>query len=204
MAGLRSASPQGQAGRLAYSIGTMNRVLGAPISWSARSGHASPRRAGARRSGSWKGYARSREPSSGLLRKCSTATRLEHKNRASREMKFFIVPILTVSAACWVSLGADDVQPPPQRLKPHGSLKLKLRSRVETFKGSGVWDAVNVTREVPIAEVAIVICDMWDKHWCDGATTRCDALAGRMAPVIQAARARGIQIVHAPSETMNF
>src|SRR5437762_388974 len=34
-------------------IGTMIRVLGAPISRSARSGHATPRRAGARRSGSW-------------------------------------------------------------------------------------------------------------------------------------------------------
>src|SRR5437667_9856539 len=34
-------------------IGTMNRGLGAPISRSAHSGHATPRRAGARRSGSW-------------------------------------------------------------------------------------------------------------------------------------------------------
>jgi nicotinamidase-related amidase len=119
-------------------------------------------------------------------------------------MKFSIVPTLMVGATCWALLRADDVQPPPQRPKPHGSLKLKLRSRVETFKGSGVWDEVSVTREVPVGKVAIVICDMWDKHWCDGATTRCDALASRMAPVIQAARARGIQIIHAPSETMNF
>ena len=35
-------------------IGTLNRGLGAPISRSARSGHAAPRRAGARRSGSWR------------------------------------------------------------------------------------------------------------------------------------------------------
>ena len=34
-------------------IGTMNRGLGVPISRSARLGHATPRRAGARRSGSW-------------------------------------------------------------------------------------------------------------------------------------------------------
>ena len=39
--------------RLRARIGTMNRVLGAPISRSAHSGHATPRRAGARRSGSW-------------------------------------------------------------------------------------------------------------------------------------------------------
>src|SRR5947207_830826 len=35
-------------------IGTMNREVGAPISRSAHSGHATPRRAGARRSGSWR------------------------------------------------------------------------------------------------------------------------------------------------------
>ncbi|PYL01487.1 MAG: isochorismatase [Verrucomicrobia bacterium] len=96
-----------------------------------------------------------------------------------------------------------DVQP-PLRPRPEGSIKLKLRTRVETFKGSGVWDEVTMMKEVPVAEVAIIICDMWDKHWCDGATERCGALANKMAPVIRAGRAKGIQIIHAPSETMNF
>jgi len=93
---------------------------------------------------------------------------------------------------------------PPLRPKPAGVLKLELRTRVETFKGSGVWDEVALVEEVPAAEVAIIICDMWDKHWCDGATKRCGELAGKMAPVIRAARAKGIQIIHAPSETMDF
>jgi nicotinamidase-related amidase len=111
-------------------------------------------------------------------------------------------------AACLIarlilSTQADDSQL-PLRPKPQGALKLKLRTRVETFKGSGLWDEVTVVKEVPVAEVAIIICDMWDKHWCDGATKRCGALAEKMAPVIQAARARGVQIIHAPSETMNF
>src|SRR5467141_3443896 len=97
----------------------------------------------------------------------------------------------------------DDVQP-PLRAKPEGPIKLKLRTRVETFKGSSVWDEVTLTKEVPVAEVAIIICDMWDKHWCDGATERCDALADKMAAVIKAARGKGIQIIHAPSETMDF
>src|SRR5438445_4013594 len=97
-----------------------------------------------------------------------------------------------------------DAPPPAQRSKPEGALKLKLRTRVETFKGSGVWDEVTLNKNVPVAEVAIIICDMWDKHWCDGATQRCGELAERMAPVIKAARAKGIQIIHAPSETMIF
>ena len=98
---------------------------------------------------------------------------------------------------------ADDVQPPLQP-RPEGAIKLKLRTRVETFKGSGMWDEVTLMKEVPVAEVAIIICDMWDKHWCEGATERCGALADKMSPVIKAARVKGIQIIHAPSETMNF
>ena len=93
---------------------------------------------------------------------------------------------------------------PPLRPRPEGAIKLKLRTRVETFKGSGVWDEVTLMKEVPVAEVAIIICDMWDKHWCEGSTERCGALADKMSPVIKAARVKGIQIIHAPSETMNF
>ncbi len=93
---------------------------------------------------------------------------------------------------------------PPMRPTPEGTIKLTLRTRVETFKGSGEWDEVTVTRDLPVAETAIVICDMWDKHWCRGATERCDAIARRMAPVIAQARAKGVQIVHAPSECMDF
>jgi nicotinamidase-related amidase len=83
-------------------------------------------------------------------------------------------------------------------------LRLPLRSRAEAFKGSGVWEEVRLDGTMPIPQTAILICDMWDKHWCSGATQRVAALALRMAPVIDAARARGIQIIHAPSETMQF
>ena len=119
-------------------------------------------------------------------------------------MKRSILTTLMICGIGSASMAADPDESPPQRPKPHGTLKLKLRTRVEAFKGSDTWDEVAVTRDVPVAEVAIIICDMWDKHWCDGATTRCDALADKMVPVIKAARAKGIQIIHAPSETMNF
>jgi nicotinamidase-related amidase len=85
-----------------------------------------------------------------------------------------------------------------------GALPLTLRTRVETFKGSGVWDEVTLRKEFPAGETAIIICDVWDKHWCPSATRRCDALAKRMAVVIAAAQARGIPVVHAPSECMSF
>lgn len=82
--------------------------------------------------------------------------------------------------------------------------RLPLRSRVEAFKGSGVWEEARLETSLPLAQTAILICDMWDRHWCSGSSRRVQALALRMAPVIDAARARGIQIIHAPSETMAF
>lgn len=115
---------------------------------------------------------------------------------------------LLTNALFWAA-GRDVPEPPAAeqpalRPTPEGTIRLTLRSRVETFKGSGEFDEVRLTRDVPAAEAAIVICDMWDLHWCRGASERADAIAARMEPVLAAARARGVQIVHAPSETMDF
>ena len=99
------------------------------------------------------------------------------------------------------SVAHAEVKPPPAT---GGALPLHLRTRVETFKGSGTWDEVVVVKSFDPRQTALVICDVWDKHWCRGATERCDALAKRMAPLVEAARAAGIRIVHAPSDTMDF
>jgi nicotinamidase-related amidase len=83
-------------------------------------------------------------------------------------------------------------------------LNLPLRSRIEPFKGSGVWQKVTFEQVFAVPQTAVLICDMWDNHWCSGAARRVQVLAHRMAPVIDQARAAGIQIIHAPSETMEF
>ena len=51
---------------------------------------------------------------------------------------------------------------------------------------------------------AIVICDMWDRHWCRGANERVPPIARRAAPLLEKARSRGMLIIHAPSDTMSF
>ena len=81
---------------------------------------------------------------------------------------------------------------------------LPLRSRVQPFKGSDIWDAVTVKDSFPVGASAIIICDMWDKHWCGSASTRVADLARRMDPVLRKARAAGMLIIHAPSDTMEF
>jgi type 1 glutamine amidotransferase/nicotinamidase-related amidase len=95
---------------------------------------------------------------------------------------------------------ATPAEPP----KAEGTLTLQLRGRVEAVKGSGLFADDLSERKVPVSETAIVICDMWDKHWCSGATGRCGAIAARMEPVLAAARAKGIRIIHAPSDCMDF
>ncbi|MFQ6133172.1 MAG: isochorismatase family protein [Armatimonadota bacterium] len=114
---------------------------------------------------------------------------------------------LIANALFWAAereVERHELAPPAQRPRPEGTLRLKLRSRVETFKGSGVWDEVTVQKELPVAETAILICDMWDTHWCREASQRCGEIAQRMAPVVEAARAKGVQIIHCPSETLYF
>jgi nicotinamidase-related amidase len=45
---------------------------------------------------------------------------------------------------------------------------------------------------------------MWDQHWCKGASARVAEMAPTMNRVVSEARRRGVLVVHAPSETMDF
>jgi len=83
-------------------------------------------------------------------------------------------------------------------------LRLNLRTRVETFKGSDIWDEVKIQKDFPVTKTAILLCDVWDKHWCRGATERVNMMVPRMNEVIEYARSKGVQIIHAPSDTMSF
>ena len=49
-----------------------------------------------------------------------------------------------------------------------------------------------------------ILCDMWDRHWCESATRRVMEMAPRLNAITGWLREAGVQIVHAPSETMAF
>lgn len=53
-------------------------------------------------------------------------------------------------------------------------------------------------------QTAVIICDMWDRHWCRGASARVNEMAPEMDKVVRALRDRGCLIAHAPSGTMPF
>lgn len=83
-------------------------------------------------------------------------------------------------------------------------LLLQIRSRVEAEPQSNRWHSVTQTVEWLPHQTAIVVCDMWDRHWCPNATSRVAEMAPRMNEVISAARSRGVLIIHCPSDTMDF
>jgi nicotinamidase-related amidase len=101
---------------------------------------------------------------------------------------------------------------------PDQSFTVTARKRVavteakSVVKPDGGTEVVTVTATKPVQlakvidpqKTAIIVCDMWDDHWCQSAAKRCAELARQAEPVLKAARAKGITIVHAPSECMKF
>lgn len=92
--------------------------------------------------------------------------------------------------------------PVANRPKVAGTLRLQLRSRRETNPKSGNFTQAEAIAEWKTAETAIIICDMWDNHYCQLAAQRVDAMAPRMNEVVTAARNHGVMIVHSPSGTL--
>ena len=83
-------------------------------------------------------------------------------------------------------------------------LDLPARQRVETKPGSQDWAPVEKEIRWVADQTAIVVCDMWDQHWCPSATARVGEMAPRMNEVLKAARAKGVFIIHCPSDTLDF
>ncbi|MDR2136141.1 MAG: cysteine hydrolase family protein [Treponema sp.] len=80
-----------------------------------------------------------------------------------------------------------------------------LRRRVLANEdGYNRWALSEKILPVPASKTALVVVDMWDRHWSTGATARCGVLAVKINGAVQRARARGMLIVHAPSDTMDF
>ena len=83
-------------------------------------------------------------------------------------------------------------------------LTLNLRQRVEVAPDVKRWHTITTPTKWSAEKTAVVICDMWDKHWCPNSTSRVAEMAPRMNEVVKAARARGAFIIHCPSDTMDF
>jgi len=84
------------------------------------------------------------------------------------------------------------------------ALKVSLQKRLPSEIEQGAFYIANEIQEWNPTETAIIICDMWNRHWCKGASKRVAEIAPFMNNVISIARKRGVLIVHAPSGCMAF
>jgi nicotinamidase-related amidase len=113
-------------------------------------------------------------------------------------------PALILCTAGLLALAGGSLPGEEPPAAADGPLHLHLRTRVQPFKGQDRWEEAVVDKDIRPRETAVIICDMWDNHWCQAAARRCAALARKMEPVLVAARKSGVTIIHAPSECMDF
>ncbi len=83
-------------------------------------------------------------------------------------------------------------------------LVLVTRSRALLTDDTGRFRVVQNKVEWDTKHTAIIICDMWNQHWCKGATSRVAELAPYMNDIVSKARDNGLLIIHAPSGTIGF
>jgi nicotinamidase-related amidase len=98
----------------------------------------------------------------------------------------FIAGFIATWLCCLGSVRAD-----------HKPLKLNLRSRdgEKVVEKPVTWDAKKTT---------LIICDMWDDHWCKSAAARVGELTGPVNEFARVARSRGVLVIHAPSTCTSF
>lgn len=87
---------------------------------------------------------------------------------------------------------------------PADDVTLNVRRQTETAKESGRYHSQTAPVSWKAKQTAVVVCDMWDKHWCPESTARVGEMAPVMNRVIKQARAGGMLIIHCPSSCMDF
>ncbi|MBN9520646.1 isochorismatase family protein [bacterium] len=112
-------------------------------------------------------------------------------------MSYHLAPLVP---AVLIALGFAVLAPAAE---PGSALKLSLRSRAAA-PGVAAVPATVKAAEWDAAKTAIIVCDMWDHHWCKSAEARVGELAGPLDAMLKAARAKGVFVIHAPSTCADF
>ena len=104
-------------------------------------------------------------------------------------MKAFQVILLAGAlSALSTTMSAEDL-----KLNLRSQSKVDVDPKVKTERV--MWNS---------KKTALIICDMWDDHWCKSASRRVGEMAPALNDTVKAARAKGIFIIHAPSSVVNF
>lgn len=91
--------------------------------------------------------------------------------------------------------------PQANRPKVPGLLRLKIREQKETAPGK--FTSSERSLDWKASQTAIIICDMWDDHYCKLAAQRVGVMAPVMNRIVSKAREHGVMIIHAPSGTLD-
>lgn len=105
--------------------------------------------------------------------------------------------------ACFVLLGLSALGATEQQGKA-SFLRFQARHRAQQVGGTGASDVVTDELAWKPGQTAVVICDMWDHHWCKSAERRVAEMAPRVNQFVSALRDRGCLVIHCPSDTMDF
>lgn len=82
--------------------------------------------------------------------------------------------------------------------EPPGPFPLTVQTRDAKGKPASQQITIDPVR------TAVVVIDMWDRHWCETYTERVGNMVPRMNRTLAAARKLGIQVVVAPSDVLDF
>lgn len=117
------------------------------------------------------------------------------RSRRTIKCVLFVIPVLLVCATGSHSFAQAPAEEP---------LALQARTRVEVAPETGRWHSMVKPVSWTPSQTCIVVCDMWDDHWCKQSAARVSEMAPKMNDVIKLARAKGVFIIHCPSDTMEF
>lgn len=91
------------------------------------------------------------------------------------------------------------------------ALELTLRSRAAADAsepalrpGDDSTQVIDRREQWEPAQTALIVCDMWDSHHCYRAVQRVEQLVPRMDRVLSDLRSRGVTVIHAPSDCVQF
>jgi type 1 glutamine amidotransferase/nicotinamidase-related amidase len=91
---------------------------------------------------------------------------------------------------------------PPVRGGEDGALQFTLRSRQKVRPNGSFHEVIERPAAWDPKKTAVIVIDVWDKHWCDGANRRVAEMAPTFDAFVKSLRDRGVLVVHAPSDTM--
>jgi nicotinamidase-related amidase len=99
--------------------------------------------------------------------------------------------------------GELTVSGPTQAKEQKPVLKLRMRTRVETGKNSKRYHTLVRPAQWDPRKTVVIVCDVWDLHHCLNAVRRLEEFAPRLNKFLKEGRARGMTIIHAPSDCID-